>query len=125
MRPQILNIDEPTTGQDYQDGIEMLDLIARLNRDGHTILFITHDMPMVARYARRVIVFRDGEVLLDGPTQEVFFQQEILSTTFLAPPQITTLGLAFPELYPQAVLSVSEMLDQTLKIIKNHRDVSV
>ena len=121
MRPQVLNIDEPTTGQDYQDGIEMLDLIAQLNQVGHTILFITHDMPMVARYAKRVIVFRDGKVLLDGPTKDVFRQREMLSTTFLAPPQITTLSLAFPNLYPDAVLSVSDMLDQTLAILENRQ----
>jgi energy-coupling factor transport system ATP-binding protein len=117
MRPQVLNIDEPTTGQDYHDGIEMLDLIAQLNQAGHTILFITHDMPMVARYAKRVIVFRDGEILLDGPTSEVFRQQELLSTTFLAPPQITTLSLAFPNVYSDAVLRVSEMLEKTLTIL--------
>ncbi len=120
MHPQILNIDEPTTGQDYQDGIAMLDLIAKLNKIGHTILFITHDMPMVARYAKRVIVFREGEVLLDGTTEEVFRQREILRTTFLAPPQITSLGLAFPDLYPNAVLSVSDMLAQTMMILNNH-----
>jgi energy-coupling factor transport system ATP-binding protein len=122
MHPKVLNIDEPTTGQDYQDGIEMLNLIATLNKAGHTILFITHDMPMVARFARRVIVFRNGEILLDGPTQEVFRQQETLSTTFLAPPQITTLSLAFADLYPNAVLSVSDMLAQTMAILENHSE---
>ena len=124
MRPQVLNIDEPTTGQDYQDGIEMLNLITGLNNSGHTILFITHDMAMVARYAHRVIVFRDGEVLLDGPTQEVFRQREILSTTFLTPPQITALGLNFPNIYPNAVLRVSDMLTQTLAFLENHRDLT-
>jgi cobalt transport protein ATP-binding subunit len=123
MRPQILNIDEPTTGQDYQDGMEMLNLIDGLNRAGHTILFITHDMSMVARYAKRVIVFRDGEVLLDGSTKDVFRQSEILSTTFLAPPQITTLGLAFPDLFPNTVLSVSDMLAQTIAILSSHQDL--
>jgi energy-coupling factor transport system ATP-binding protein len=122
MRPNILNIDEPTTGQDYQDGIDMLNLIAELNQAGHTILFITHDMPMVARFAQRVIVFRNGEILLDGPTHEVFREREILSTTFLSPPQITSLGLAFPEQYPKAVLRVSEMLKQTLEILNPHGD---
>ena len=121
MRPSVLNIDEPTTGQDYQDGIEMLNLISKLNQDGHTILFITHDMPMVARFAQRVIVFRKGEVLLDGPTHEVFRETEILSTTFLSAPQITSLGLNYPDLYPKTILRVSEMLAQTLEIIQTNR----
>jgi energy-coupling factor transport system ATP-binding protein len=119
MRPDVLNIDEPTTGQDYQDGLDMLNLIVRLNQTGHTILFITHDMPIVARFAHRVIVFRDGKLLLDGSTRDVFREYETLRSTFLAPPQITALAQAFPDLYPKTVLSVSEMLEQTLVLLKH------
>ena len=118
MRPAVLNIDEPTTGQDYQDGLDMLNLIQRLNQAGHTILFITHDMPMVARFARRVLVFRDGEILLDGTTQQVFSQVDALRTTFLAPPQITQLAHALKEFFPDTVLSVDEMLDQALALLE-------
>lgn len=123
MRPAILNIDEPTTGQDYRDCLEMLELIVQLNQAGHTVLFITHDMRMVARFAQRVIVFRDGEVLLDGSTRDVFREVETLRSTFLMPPQITTLALTFADLYPQTVLSVSEMLEHTLSIL-NRRHVN-
>jgi energy-coupling factor transporter ATP-binding protein EcfA2 len=119
MQPRVLNIDEPTTGQDYRDGLEMLNLIAKLNQAGHTILFITHDMPMVARFAKRVVVFKDGEILLDGSTREVFRERQKLNTTFLAPPQITSLGLAFPEQYPETMLKVSEMVERTLEILEN------
>lgn len=118
MHPTILIVDEPTTGQDYRDGMEMLELISRLNQQGHTILFITHDMPMVARFAQRVIVFRDGEVLLDGTTREVFHQVEILRTTFLEPPQITTLAYNLRDYFPDTLLSVSEMVEKTLEILK-------
>lgn len=123
MQPEVLNIDEPTTGQDYQDGLEMLNLIDRLNRTGHTILFITHDMPMVARFAQRVIVFREGEVLLDGTTRQVFKEVEKLRTTFLAPPQITSLAYEFRNLYPETVLSVNEMVDRTLQLL-DHQPVT-
>jgi energy-coupling factor transporter ATP-binding protein EcfA2 len=118
MRPEVLIIDEPTTGQDYQDGVEMLNLVQRLNQAGHTVLFITHDMPMVARFARRVIVFRDGQILLDGTTRQVFGQADTLRTTFLAPPQITSLAQALPEFFPDTVLSVAEMVDQTLATLQ-------
>lgn len=116
MRPEILVVDEPTTGQDYRDGVDMLNLVKRLNQAGHTVLFITHDMRMVAHFARRVIVFRDGQILLDGTTREVFGQADVLRTTFLAPPQITSLAQALPEFYPDTVLSVVEMVAQTLAI---------
>jgi energy-coupling factor transporter ATP-binding protein EcfA2 len=118
MRPEVLIVDEPTTGQDYRDGVDMLNLVQRLNQAGHTVLFITHDMPMVARFAQRVIVFRDGQILLDGTTREVFGQADELRTTFLAPPQITSLAQALPEFFPDTVLSVAEMVDQTLAILQ-------
>ncbi len=114
MRPEVLVIDEPTTGQDYRDGIEMLNLVQRLNEAGHTILFITHDMPMVARFARRVLVFREGQILLDGTTRQVFGQPDLLRTTFLAPPPITSLAQKFPGVFPETVLSVGEMVEQSL-----------
>lgn len=118
MRPEVLIVDEPTTGQDYRAGVDMLSLVQRLNQAGHTVLFITHDMPMVARFAQRVIVFRDGQILLDGTTREVFGQADVLRTTFLAPPQITSLAQALPEFFPDTVLSVAEMVDQTLAVLQ-------
>jgi energy-coupling factor transport system ATP-binding protein len=118
MRPEILIIDEPTTGQDYRDGIEMLNLVQRLHEAGHTILFITHDMPMVARFARRVLVFREGQILLDGTTKQVFGQPELLRTTFLAPPPITCLAQAFPELFPETILSVDEMVEHSQLVLQ-------
>jgi len=118
MHPEVLIVDEPTTGQDYRDGVDMLTLVQRLNQAGHTVLFITHDMPMVARFAQRVIVFRDGQILLDGTTREVFGQADELRTTFLAPPQITSLAQALPEFFPDTVLSVAEMVDQTLAMLQ-------
>ncbi len=123
MRPEILIIDEPTTGQDYRDGIEMLNLVQRLNAAGHTILFITHDMPMVARYARRVLVFRDGQVLLDGTTRQVFGQPDLLRTTFLAPPPITCLGQSLGEFFPETVLSVDEMVEHAVRALEKRREV--
>lgn len=122
MHPNILIIDEPTTGQDYRDGIEMLELVRHLNQEGHTVLFITHDMPMVARYAERVIVFRDGQIVLDGTTRQVFAQSQILQSTFLSPPPITSLGQALPEFFPTTVLSVSEMVDQAQSLIKHRAE---
>ena len=118
MRPEILIIDEPTTGQDYRDGIEMLNLVERLHQSGHTALIITHDMPLVARFAKRVLVFREGQILLDGKTREVFGQPALLQTTFLTPPPITLLAQALPEFFPGTVLSVDEMVEETLTLLR-------
>jgi energy-coupling factor transport system ATP-binding protein len=69
-----------------------MDSVTELHKLGHTIITITHSMRVVAQYARRTVVLANGEVILDGPTREVFSKPEILETTFLSPPQITSLG---------------------------------
>src|SRR5213593_1802559 len=87
MRPQLLIVDEPTTGQDMARSREIMDLLARLNRDeGMTILTITHVMELVAEYARWVIVMHDGRVLLDGPPRQVFSRAEELRISAISPP---------------------------------------
>src|SRR6266704_1930744 len=94
MRPQILIVDEPTTGQDMARSREIMDLLARLNHDqGMTILTITHVMELVAEYARWVIVMHDGRVLLDGPPRQVFSRVEELRISAISPPPVARLGL--------------------------------
>lgn len=109
LRPQTIIVDEPTTGQDMRQSIEIMNFLRRLWEDEeHTIIIVTHEMPIVAEYAERVVVLGQGRVLLDGPTREVFAQPERLAETFVHPPQITRaaqrLGLTSP-----ALLSVEEV----------------
>ena len=61
-------------------------LVRRLNEEGRTVVWITHNMAEAAEVARRVIVLKDGRVLLDGPPQEVFSEEETLMTAHLTPP---------------------------------------
>jgi putative ABC transport system ATP-binding protein len=62
--PALLLADEPTGELDAETGAGLLDLFGRLNRDGTTLVFVTHD-PVVARTASRVIALRDGRVVSD------------------------------------------------------------
>ena len=63
--PSLLLADEPTGNLDTERSIEIMELLARLNRErGITILMVTHEAEM-AHYARRVIRFRDGHILDD------------------------------------------------------------
>jgi cobalt transport protein ATP-binding subunit len=119
MKPSVLIVDEPTTGQDYRDGIAMLELVSRLNQNGHTVLFITHDMQLVAKYAKRVVVFHDGNILLQKNTREVFAEPETLEQTFLSPPAITLLAQRFPSIYRDTILSTAEMLEKTPNLISS------
>ena len=64
--PAVLLADEPTGNLDTQTSIEILVLLQHLNRQGITIVLITHE-PDIAGYASRVLTFRDGRLLRDEP----------------------------------------------------------
>lgn len=106
MRPSILVLDEPTTGQDFKRAKEIMDLAVRLHETGQTIIVITHDMNLAAEYCDRVIVMASGKMLLDAPVREAFQNHEALSASSLHPPQMTLLGLALG--YQSTLLTVDE-----------------
>ncbi len=98
MRPRVLLLDEPTTGQDHRDSRQILELATELNRAGMTILLVTHDLINVAEYSRRVIVLNDGALVRDGPTAEVMSDLDLLASCSLVAPQIVRLGLRLQDL---------------------------
>ncbi|MCC6877968.1 MAG: ABC transporter ATP-binding protein [Sandaracinaceae bacterium] len=67
MRPSILLCDEPTGALDSRTGREVLDLLRELNRDGTTLIMVTHDL-VVARSLGRALSMRDGRIEADGPS---------------------------------------------------------
>jgi energy-coupling factor transporter ATP-binding protein EcfA2 len=92
MRPQILVLDEPTVGLDWHSSHILMEEVTNLNSRGHTIILVTHDMKLVAEFARRVLVLDEGRILAHGPTRELFQQEAILRQAFLALPPITALA---------------------------------
>jgi energy-coupling factor transport system ATP-binding protein len=116
MQTQVIVLDEPTTGQDYRESVQIMDLVEKLNENGHTIVFITHDMSLVARYSRRAVVLCQGEILADGSVKSIFSLPELLARTYLSPPQVTALaqGLGRHSIPPD-VISVSEMYQLLIK----------
>ena len=67
----VLLLDEPTTYLDLTHQIEMLDLFARLHRDGTTIVAVLHDLNQAARYASHLIVMKAGRLIAAGPPAQV------------------------------------------------------
>lgn len=125
MKPEILVLDEPTTGQDYREGIEIMEMVKALNQNGHTIVFVTHDMELVAKYAKRVIVLSQGRVLLDDTSRNVFYQPEVLLQTNLFPPQIAKLVQKFGKnqaVFHRALLA-GELRDEILQLSESERNV--
>jgi peptide/nickel transport system ATP-binding protein len=72
-RPKLLIADEPTTALDVTIQAQILDLIKSLqDEEGMSVLFITHDMGVVAEIADRTVVMLDGEAVESGPTETIF-----------------------------------------------------
>ncbi|MBV0913211.1 ABC transporter ATP-binding protein [Anianabacter salinae] len=71
--PELLVADEPTTALDVTIQAQILDLLYELKQsEGMSMLFITHDLGIVRKIADRVCVMKDGEIVEQGPTREIF-----------------------------------------------------
>ncbi len=92
LAPQVIILDEPTTGLDHREQTGLFELIRELNAQGHTIIMVTHSLWAAATYARRLILLEDGRVVLDGPTREVLAREEELARCRLTPPAVATLS---------------------------------
>jgi len=109
MKPAVFILDEPTTGQDFQGRYDIVEIAKSLNEKGHTVIMITHDMELVTKYSGRTVVLGNGEVILDGPTHEVFEKPDVLQTTYLKPPQIGQMAQALHQFgVPEDVITVDE-----------------
>jgi energy-coupling factor transport system ATP-binding protein len=103
MNTKILIFDEPTAGLDEGGRQWMLQLARRLQGQGKTIVWISHNMEEVAELAGRIIVLHQGRVVKDGPPAAVFAAAEELSNLGLDIPvaaklvrQGKTMGLPLP-----------------------------
>ena len=85
MRPDIIVLDEPTTGQDRGHLNKFLARTKVLSEAGKTIILISHGMGVVAEYASRTIVMKDGGILMDASTREVFSRPDILVEASIEP----------------------------------------
>ena len=122
MRPAVFILDEPTTGQDNVTTQTVYRLIKKLRDEGSTVLCVAHDMILLAEVVDRMLVLRDGDLIMDATPREVFSDYEIMSSTHLTPPQITTLSLRLKEKYgafDAAVLSIDEMVSKVKAFSNN------
>lgn len=97
MQPKVLVLDEPTAGLDPRARDYLLKDIKQLNEEGTTVVLISHAMDEVARLATRVAVLEKGKLVMEGPTDEVFIQQERLAKMGLDVPEAFKLALRLQE----------------------------
>ncbi|MGO4454902.1 ABC transporter ATP-binding protein [Arthrobacter sp. RAF14] len=78
----VLLLDEPTTYLDLAHQVEVLDVVTELNqRRGTTVAIVLHDLNLAARYAHYVVAMKEGRIVAQGPSQEVF-TQDLVSEVF-------------------------------------------
>ncbi len=70
MKPNVIVLDEPTTGLDARESGRVMEILGRLRQDGHTIIMVTHDMRLGAEYADRIVRMEQGRIIRDARTYE-------------------------------------------------------
>lgn len=115
VRPQVLILDEPTTGLDYRECMQIMGIISELNQKGVTVIMVTHDMEIVSDFAKRVLLLGGGRLLGDGPTREIMSNETLLRSAAVLPPQIPALALRLGEGF-KGVFTVGEMCGRICEI---------
>ena len=88
-RPQVLILDEPTAGLDPQAHTELMELFANLNRQGITIILISHQMEDVAQYCNRVLIMENAQLIRSTTPQVLFNDQDFIAQHNLQVPEAT------------------------------------
>ena len=83
VKPEMILLDEPTAGQDLKHYTEIMDFLSELNRQGVTVVLITHDMHLMLEYTPRAIVFNAGKVIADKSAAEVLNSPDIVAAAHL------------------------------------------
>ena len=110
---RILFLDEPTYGQDFRQSRELMDRIRALNAGGVTIVMVSHDMSLVAQYARRVLVLHGGSVALDGTPDTLFADPSLMESACLEMPPLFAWSRLLHERY--AWIPVTGRMDVLLQ----------
>lgn len=108
-RPDVLVLDEATSELDALMVQKIFDLCAQFNRDfGTTILLVSHEMELLARYAQRLILMKDGRILLDAPTRDALAHHDAFAEAGVRLPQVTQYALDLNSHVPWPVLPLTE-----------------
>ena len=119
MRPSLLVLDEPTAGLDPRGRREIMKYVRDYASDGRSVLFVSHSMTDVARYASRVLVMCDARVVMDGTVPEVFSRAPELKAMGLAVPQITDIFIRLREKgYEDTAVFTSEQAAKQLRRLR-------
>ena len=114
LKPEMILLDEPTAGQDLKHYTEIMDFLSDLNRQGVTVVLITHDMHLMLEYTPRAIVFHGGQVIADQTAAEVLNSPEIVKEAHLKETSLYHLS---------AVCGIGDPVEFTKRFVARDREV--
>lgn len=121
MRPDVLILDEPATGLDPQGRREILDSIAKLQKElGFTLLLVSTSLDDIARLADRVVILKEGSIALEGTVREVLGNSRALESAGMLLPQITGFMMQLRKKIPElsdCILTVEEARDELKRVL--------
>jgi len=91
MKPEIMVMDEPTTGLDPKGADQVLDILYKLNEEDMSIIIASHDVEMVTQFANKIFVLHDGEIIGQGTPEDIFNDHEMVKKAHLKPPKAAEL----------------------------------
>lgn len=92
LKPEIIILDEPTAGQDYKTYTDIMNFLDSLQKQGHTIVMITHDMQLMLEYSDRCIVVLEGKIIADDNPVSILNQKDLLESANLKQTSLYSLG---------------------------------
>ena len=124
MEPEYLILDEPVAGMDALGKKILFDLLHHLNKErGITIVLVSHNMDDVADHADRVLVMEDGQLKMDGKTEEVFARRNELTAMGLGIPQAVEFYLDLKEKLEEAGIDSDNTLSQDIQCNQKNLEV--
>lgn len=122
MEPEVLILDEPTAGLDPKGRREILEKIKTLkDKEGMSIILVSHSMEDVSNYADKIIVLNKGELVLDAKPKEVFKEVELLESIGLKAPEITYIIKALNNKgfnLREDIISIEEAKEEIIKSLR-------
>ena len=115
LNPEILILDEPTTGLDYRECMEVMGKIAELNNKGTTVIMVCHDMEVVLDFAKTIIVMNRGEILAEDETRTILGDRPLLERARLLPPQIAQVSMLLGNAFND-VFTADEMINRIKEV---------
>ncbi len=125
VKPKVLVLDEPTAGLDPRGRDDILEQIACLHQETDmTVILVSHSMEDIARFADRIIVMNNGEVMYNDEPKKVFAHFRELEEVGLAAPQVTYIMYDLKErglLVNEDVTTVEEAADEIMRVLETRK----